>query len=261
MRPLWRYLFTDSLVSCCTSYMCIGSQTWLLNCIACCCCCHYASCIVQAFVITLFCMVQVCDDRCDNMVQHDCLTYEGQSGSAMWSSNNQSIRGIVTGARTLSDGTTQNVGIKLNAFVYNTLSSWYNEDASEPLALVPVPPSSPASHRPYDDNAAASWFSDHLWIVVVPCVVGAAILLFLLCCLVSCIRRGCGRRPRQPAVAGPQSRIPQYPVGPHGTYASQYAQYAQHPQNQNPAANASPFAQSFYNNGDPSAPQGQNRKW
>ena len=100
-----------------------------------------ALCIAPAFHVTLFCMVQVCDDRCDNMVQHDCLTYEGQSGSAMWSSNDQSVRGIVTGARTLSDGTTQNVGIKFNAFVYNTVSAWYNEDTSEPLALASVAPS------------------------------------------------------------------------------------------------------------------------
>ena len=95
--------------------------------------------------------MQVCDDYCDNIVQHDCLTFEGQAGSAMWSGSghNQSIRAIVTGARTLSDGTVQNVGIKLNAFVYNTLSAWYKEDASEtePLTRVPVPPSSPASHH------------------------------------------------------------------------------------------------------------------
>lgn len=205
--------------------------------------------------------LQVCGDNCDNMVQHSCLTYEGQSGSSMWSGNNQSIHSIVTGARTLSDGTTQNVGIKLNTFVYNTISSWYNEDETEQLPLVPAPPSSQAPHRSFDDNAAAGWFSNHIWIVVVPAVVGAAILLFLLCCLISCIRRGCARR--KPVVLGPQSRIPQYPpqypVGPHGTYASQYAQHAQHLQNQQHAsANASPFAQSFYNNGDPSV-QGHNR--
>ena len=200
------------------------------------------------------------------MVQHDCLTYEGQSGSGMWSQNNQSIHSIVTGARTLSDGTVQNVGIKLNAFVYNTISGWYNEDATESLPLVPAPPSSPAPRRSYNDNAAAGWFSDHVWIVAVPCVVGAVILLFLLCCLISCIRKGCGRR--KPVVAARVPQYPQYPVGPQGTYASQYAQHAQHPQNQQqpstqhyPPANASPFAQSFYNNGDPSVPQGHNRGW
>ncbi|KAL3138251.1 hypothetical protein ABBQ32_006069 [Trebouxia sp. C0010 RCD-2024] len=205
--------------------------------------------------------LEVCDDNCDNMVQHSCLTYEGQSGSGMWSGNNQSIHSIVTGAVTLSDGTTQNVGIKLNTFVYNTISTWYNEDSTEQLPLVPAPPSTQAPHRSFNDNAAASWFSNHIWVVVVPAVVGAVILLFLLCCLISCIRRGCGRR--KPVVLGPRPGIPQYPprypVGPQGTYASQYAQHAQHPQNQQQGpANASPFAQSFYNNGDPSA-QGYNR--
>ena len=204
--------------------------------------------------------VQGCGDDCDNMVQHSCLTYEGQSGSGMWSENNQTIHSIVTGAVTLSDGTVENVGIKLNAFVYNTISGWYNEDASESLPLTPAPPSSPASHHSYNDNGnSAGWFNSHLWIVVVPCVVGGVILLSLLCCLISCIRRCCARR--KPVVVGPHSRIPPYPVGPQGTYASQYAQHAQHTQNQfsGPAANASPFAQSFYNNGDPSAPQGHHR--
>lgn len=108
--------------------------------------------------------IQVCDGNCDNIVQHDCLTYEGQAGSAMWSGSghNQSIHAIATGARSLSDGTTQNVGIKLNAFVYNTLSAWYNEDASENLSPggpVPVPPSSPASHPKSDHDTREMFFN------------------------------------------------------------------------------------------------------
>ena len=59
-------------------------------------------------------------DDCDNMVQHSCLTYEGQSGSGMWAQNNLTIHSIVTGAVTLSDSTNLNVGIQLNDFVYNT---------------------------------------------------------------------------------------------------------------------------------------------
>ena len=104
---------------------------------------------MQASYLTQFGKIQVCDGNCDNMVQHDCLTYEGQAGSAMWSGSghNQSIRAIATGARILSDGTTQNVGIKMNSFVYNTLSGWAKEDAPENLTLVPVTPSSPASHQ------------------------------------------------------------------------------------------------------------------
>lgn len=44
------------------------------------------------------------------------------------------------------DGTSYNVGTQLNAFVYSTLASWYNEDvqaAGQPqkqLALIPGPP-------------------------------------------------------------------------------------------------------------------------
>ncbi len=194
------------------------------------------------------------------MVQHSCLTYEGQSGSGMWSENNQTIHSIVTGAVTLSDGTNLNVGIQMNDFVYNTIAGWYNEDASETLALTPAPPTSTASHHSYDDNAnSASWVSSHIWVTVVPAVVAGIIGLLLLCCLMSCIRRRCSSRRKTPLVVGPQSRIPPYPAGPQGTYASQYAQHAQHSQNQVNALppNASAFAQSFYNNGDPTQGYGR----
>lgn len=116
---------------------------------------------MQAFHLTQSGNMQGYDGPSDNMVQHDCLTYAGQAGSAMWSGrgHNQSIRAIVTGAQTLSDGTTQNVGIKLNSFVYNTLSAWYNEDASENLTHVPMPPSSPASHHTADHNTSESFLT------------------------------------------------------------------------------------------------------
>lgn len=198
------------------------------------------------------------------MVQHSCLTYEGQSGSGMWSENNQSIHSIVTGAVTLSDGTNLNVGIQLNDFVYNTIVGWYNEDATEALPLTPATPTSTAAHHSYNDNgSSASWVSSHVWVTVVPAVIAGIIGLLLLCCLITCIRRRCrrGSRRKAPIVVGPQSRIPPYPTGPQGSYASQYAQHAQHPQNQptGPLPNASPFAQSFYNNGDPTS-QGFNRR-
>ena len=204
-------------------------------------------------------LVQGCGDDCGNMVQHSCLTYEGQSGSGMWSENNQTIHSIVTGAVTLSDGTNLNVGIQLNSFVYNTIVGWYNEDASEPLPLTPAPPSAPASHHGYNEggNNSASWISDHIWVTIVPAVIAAIIGLALLCCLITCLRRCCRRR-KAPPVVGPQSRVPPYPVGPHGSYASQYAQHAQRPQNQfaGPPAGASDFARSFYNNGDPTIQNG-----
>ena len=199
---------------------------------------------------------QGCGDDCDNMVQQSCLTYEGQSGSGMWSDNNQTIHSIVTGAITLDNNEVLNVGIQMNAFVYNTIAGWYNEDASEPLPLTPAPPSSPAQHHSPNSIESGSWVREHIYTIVVPAVIGAIILLGLLCCLISCCRRCCGRQRHIPMV-GPQARIPPpYPVGPQGTYANQYAQYSQQPQrapNQPPGApaNASPFAQSFYNNGDP----------
>ena len=188
------------------------------------------------------------------MVQHSCLTYEGQSGSGMWGQTNQTIHSIVTGAVTLSDGTNLNVGIQMNDFVYNTIVGWYNEDATETLPLTPAPPTSNASHHSYNDNGtSASWISSHVWVTVVPAVIAGLIGLMLLCCLISCLRRRCCGRRKTPRVVGPQSRIPPYPAGPRGTYASQYAQHAQYPQNQfsGPPTNASAFAQSFYSNGDP----------
>ena len=95
---------------------------------------------MQALHLTQFCELQDCDD-CDNIVQHDCLTSNGQSGSGMWSNDNQIIRAIVTGDRTLSNGTTLNVGIRLNDFVFNTISTWYNEDAA--LAQAPSSAAAP----------------------------------------------------------------------------------------------------------------------
>ena len=198
------------------------------------------------------------------MVQHSCLTYEGQSGSGMWSSDNQTIHAIVTGAITLDDNENLNVGVQMNTFVYNTIAGWYDEDESEALPLTPAPPSAPASHHSTSSSDASSWIHSHIFAVIVPAVAGAIVGLLLLCCLISCIRRTCCSRRRQLPVVGPQSRVPPYPVGPTGTYASQYAQYSRQPPQQHmpfaqpPRApvNASPFAQSFYGNGDPA-----NHRW
>ena len=87
---------------------------------------------MQPFAICL-CKLQVCNAACDNMIQHSCLSYSGQSGSGMWSGNDQTIFSILTGTRTLSDGRTQNVGIKLNKFVHNTITTWCDEDKAEHL--------------------------------------------------------------------------------------------------------------------------------
>ncbi len=98
--------------------------------------------------------MQGCGEACDNMVQHDCLTFEGQSGSGMWDESNQLIHAIVTGAVSLSNGSIINVGTQLNEFVYNTLAGWYSEDAAENLPLTPTPPSGTATHQPYRNAEA-----------------------------------------------------------------------------------------------------------
>ena len=75
------------------------------------------------------CDLQACRGDCDNIVQHSCLTYQGQGGSSLWSrENNRYIHAIATRVRTASYGPDQNVGIMLNAFVYNTIAGWYSED-------------------------------------------------------------------------------------------------------------------------------------
>ena len=37
----------------------------------------------------------------------------------------EQIRAVLTGALTMSDGTTLNTATELNAFVYNTIAGWY----------------------------------------------------------------------------------------------------------------------------------------
>lgn len=80
-----------------------------------------------------------CDeDACANVFQHTCTTWNGQSGSAMWTRNDHIIRGIVTGSALTYDGSVINVGIEINDFVYDTLVDWYNDAAFE------IPPLAPA---------------------------------------------------------------------------------------------------------------------
>ena len=62
----------------------------------------------------------------------------------MWSGVNQTIHAIVTG-RIIIDGYEANVGIKLNNFVYNVISAWYNEDKAEYLSFQPTTAPAPAS--------------------------------------------------------------------------------------------------------------------
>ena len=75
-------------------------------------------------------VVQDCDGgACANLFQHDCTTWDGQSGSAMWTKNDNIIRGIVTGTVVTNDGNVMNVGLEINNFVYNTIVQWFNDAA------------------------------------------------------------------------------------------------------------------------------------
>lgn len=71
-----------------------------------------------------------------------------------------------------SDGANMNVGTKLDAYVYNTLAAWYNEDmkAAGSNATLPAAPSgpqppAPASARPRFLGLAVDW-SDPAFITV-----------------------------------------------------------------------------------------------
>mmetsp|Transcript_16296 Transcript_16296/g.48870 ORF Transcript_16296/g.48870 Transcript_16296/m.48870 type:complete len:527 (+) Transcript_16296:514-2094(+) len=131
-----------------------------------------------------------CGDQCSNMVVHDCLSYEGQSGSAIWSTegNNRTIRAVLTGALQESDGNTYNVGTQLNSFVYNTVVGWYNEDVTDGLTLAPpAPPSNSNSDRITTTLGNTSWWRSHWWWIVLP--VGVCLLLGAFFLLLACCRR------------------------------------------------------------------------
>ena len=71
-----------------------------------------------------------------------------------------------------SDGANMNVGTKLDAYVYNTLAAWYNEDmkAAGSNATLPAAPSgpqppAPASAKPRFLGLAVDW-SDPAFITV-----------------------------------------------------------------------------------------------
>ena len=213
--------------------------------------------------------LQECGDACSNMVQHDCLTSQGQSGSGIWDITNTTVYALVTGAFTIGS-TNYNVGTEMNPFVYNTVVSWFNESGTETNPYAPVPPSAPVDHHSPSSDVG-SWISSHLYVPILPAVIGGIVGLVLLYAIIQCLRRCCcGRRPAKQPVA------PGYPAG---TYASQYGSYG--PQQQHPPQQASgyppqpqaqlfygssapqqpnsAFAQSFYSSGDPRFWQQQRR--
>eukprot|EP00198_Chlamydomonas_reinhardtii_P004368 XP_001693704.1 predicted protein [Chlamydomonas reinhardtii] len=127
----------------------------------------------------------VCGSRraCDNMVVHDCVSWEGQSGSAIWQQDPGS-------SSSSSDGTSLNVGTELNDFVYGTLATWYNEDyQQEPAAHLQLPPAAAAAAASQGDGGSraatmtpgegggGSWLGDHIFVPIVAAVGGALLLL------------------------------------------------------------------------------------
>ncbi|KAK9839188.1 hypothetical protein WJX81_000049 [Elliptochloris bilobata] len=70
---------------------------------------------------------QCTEQRCANILQHNCVASEGQSGASMWDSSNV-VHAILTGKLTTSAGQSYYVGTKMDAFVYDTLATWFCED-------------------------------------------------------------------------------------------------------------------------------------
>lgn len=146
--------------------------------------------------------LNVCGRECSNMVQHRCTTYEGQSGSAIYSKNDNTIRAIVSGAVYLSNGRTLNVGVELNAFVYNTIVEWYNEDLKTPgfnesarLAPVEGPKGgeSETTKGLPSVQSADDWTRKHfnlsLTTTIIIAVVVLACLVTLPCLCLSCCKK------------------------------------------------------------------------
>ncbi|KAK9838458.1 hypothetical protein WJX81_000661 [Elliptochloris bilobata] len=148
---------------------------------------------------------------CANVMTHTCLSTNGQSGSSMWDSSN-AIRAVLTGKVATSDGANMNVGTKLDAYVYNTLAAWYNEDmkAAGSNATLPAAPSgpqppAPASARPRFLGLAVDW-TDPAFITVVALLVLAGVLVgggavYTLCRLCECAMRPRAKPPLPPPAA------------------------------------------------------------
>lgn len=202
----------------------------------------------------------MCGDRCNNMVVHDCLSYEGQSGSAIWSTEgqNRTIRAILTGAIQESDGPLYNVGTALNSFVYNTIVGWYNEDVTAGLPLAPPAPPGRAGN----DNGLTStlgnqsWWHSNWWYIVLP--VGACLVIGLLFLMCSCCKSAMNRKSRPmvgathpPVIGGgyPQQYQPQQPPPGVGNGFPTQAYNNQQAAARSPAANSnySRYGPSYYN--------------
>eukprot|EP00884_Botryococcus_braunii_P022171 jgi/Botrbrau1/8638/Bobra.0196s0032.1 len=143
-------------------------------------------------------VAQCIDNGCANILEHTCLSSNGQSGSSMWDADNK-VRAILTGKVSTSDNQAFNVGTKINAFVYNTIAGWYNEDAggnsNNTLPLAPSGPQPPSTRR--TSSSGNFWdrigWSDPLTILVLVAIgmvlVGLPLGVVLVRCILSMRRR------------------------------------------------------------------------
>ncbi|BDA46549.1 probable glutamyl endopeptidase [Coccomyxa sp. Obi] len=73
--------------------------------------------------------VSQCQNQgCSNILQHNCVASEGQSGASMWDPTSHRIHSILTGKLSTTEGNSYYVGTKMDAFVFDTLNTWYQED-------------------------------------------------------------------------------------------------------------------------------------
>nr|QOL01128.1 putative extracellular protein CSOL_052 [Pseudococcomyxa simplex] len=80
--------------------------------------------------------VSQCQNQaCSNILQHSCAASEGQSGAGMWDSSSKKLHSILTGKLSTTEGNSYYVGTKMDAFVFDTINSWYQEDMGINSAL------------------------------------------------------------------------------------------------------------------------------
>jgi hypothetical protein len=105
--------------------------------------------------------------------------------------------------------------VQINAFVYNTIAGWYNEDAggnsNNTLPLAPSGPQPPSTRRPASDSFwnRIGW-SDPLTILVLAAIGVLLVGLPLLAILIRCVIAA--RRKRQAATQPKPLTAPGVPV-------------------------------------------------
>ncbi|KAK9814047.1 hypothetical protein WJX73_010381 [Symbiochloris irregularis] len=149
-------------------------------------------------------IAQCSNDGCGNIVNHDCLSSDGQSGSGMWDPS-YTLRSILTGKVATSDGSNYNVGTMIDPFVYNTIAQWYNEDGGDngnttlPLAPQTGTPGSNSNSNNGIKNISIST----PWVVAIIAAGGGLLLLALAAWIWTCFRRRRAPVVKRPVQQGP----------------------------------------------------------